>query len=62
MKLERQLSDLFPAAGPFVPPARTGTGPAEDDLIRELRGIWPSPVDLAKRPGTLYRLHAILNG
>lgn len=38
------------------------TRAVEDEVLRELRDIWPSTVDLAKKPGTLFRLHAILNG
>lgn len=30
-------------------------------VIRELRGQYDDPVELAKQPGLLYRLHAILN-
>jgi hypothetical protein len=43
-------------------PSARDTRPVEDEVLRELRDIWPSTVDLAKKPGTLFRLHAILNG
>ncbi|MGB3315994.1 MAG: hypothetical protein WBB85_16455 [Albidovulum sp.] len=48
------------SCGPYVPiPHRVANN--RDAVIRELRQIWPSAVDLAKEPGVLYRLHALLN-
>ncbi|MFZ5710128.1 MAG: hypothetical protein ACOY4T_10670 [Pseudomonadota bacterium] len=59
MKPERHLSEPHKAGSLFLP--HNWTGDPEDEVLRELRTIWPSPVDLAKQPGLLYRLHAILN-
>ncbi len=47
--------------GPYVPIPRHRVANNRDDAIRELREIWPSTVDIAKAPGALYRLHALLN-
>ncbi len=61
MKLE-QLRSVDPIAKmPFLPPAETHAEDARDEVICELRELWPDVVDLAKQPGLLYRLHAILN-
>lgn len=32
-----------------------------DQTLAELRELWPNVVDLAKQPGVLYRLHAMLS-
>jgi hypothetical protein len=60
MKPERNSFDFPHARGPFLPPG-TRAADAEDAMLAELRAIWPSHVDLAKTPGTLMRLSAILN-
>jgi len=60
MKLEQQ-PDIRAVSGPFVPPFHARAEDARDEALRELRDLWPSAVDLAKQPGLLYRLHAILN-
>ena len=60
MKPENHSFDFQPARGPFLPPGTRAGDPA-DDMLAELRAIWPSHVDLAKKPDTLMRLHAILN-
>jgi hypothetical protein len=46
---------------PFLPPSRIHAEHARDEVMSELRELWPNVVDLAKEPGLLYRLHAILN-
>lgn len=61
MKLERHQSHLAIVSGPFVPPLYPGAEDARDEAIRELRDLWPDTVDLAKQPGVLRRLHALLN-
>ena len=40
-----------------MPPVPT---PANDSPTDNLRYLWPNSVDLAKQPGLIYRLHAIL--
>lgn len=47
--------------GPCVPIPHHRIANNRDATIRELREIWPSTVELAKEPGVLYRLHALLN-
>ncbi|MFN0113881.1 MAG: hypothetical protein ACKVPY_04310 [Paracoccaceae bacterium] len=61
MKLDRQPSYLSLVSGPYAPPSCSGAGDVRDDVLEELRELWPNTVDLVKRPGTLYRLHALLN-
>ncbi|MDW4550122.1 hypothetical protein R5H32_12235 [Defluviimonas sp. D31] len=61
MKLEGQASHLAVVSGPFVPPHYPGAEEARDEAIRELQDLWSDTVDLAKRPGVLRRLHALLN-
>jgi hypothetical protein len=61
MKLERQPPSVTVVSGPFVPPSYPGAEHARDEALKELRGLWPDTVDLAKQPGLLYRLHAMLS-
>jgi hypothetical protein len=61
MKLERQPPNLTVVSGPFVPRSHPGAEHARDEAFRELRDLWPNTVDLAKQPGLLCRLHAMLN-
>lgn len=61
MRTERQTPCPTILRGRFIPIPRQRVANNCDDAIRELRKIWPTTVDLAKEPGTLYRLHALLN-
>jgi hypothetical protein len=61
MKPERQPPNLAVVSGPFIPPGYPGAEHARDEALRELRCLWPDVVDLAKQPGLLCRLHAMLN-
>jgi hypothetical protein len=58
---EVQTSRPSVYCGPYVPIPNHRVANNRDAAIRELREIWPSEVDLAKEPGLLYRLHALLN-
>ena len=58
---ERQRSCPTVLRGPAAATPRDRAANNRDAAIRELRKIWPTTVDLAKEPGTLYRLHALLN-
>ncbi len=47
----------FPVHAVAAPGTRR---PSDQARAENLRYLWPDAVDLAKQPGLLYRLHAIL--
>ena len=61
MKVERQPSCFTVVSGRSVPLVYPSADHALDETFQELRHRWPDTVDLAKQPGLLYRLHAMLN-
>lgn len=66
MQFEQQSPVPAVVSGPIVPQFGSGTPRARSQTqaqtqARELRSLWPDAVDLAKQPGLLYRLQALLS-
>jgi hypothetical protein len=62
MRLERQHPNSIVDFGTYLGiSADIGDIDRREAVIRELRDRYDSPVELAKQPDLLYRLHAILN-
>lgn len=46
---------------PFWSAPARAVDEVDDETLAELRELWPSVVDLAKQPGLLCRMHALLS-